>query len=317
MLQDTGELKAPGYDRRQEQREQKAEMSPDSISGGAGRLVELAERAETAEKTAAGGRTQQAEAFARLLAHGIAAGNGPGGHGAFIQALAEHGPPLTLGWIQGRLHVRNPKAIYRDPMKWRTRGVRERAIEGDAPDIRIARCLQTWSRMRRWNETNTCGIGIEGWYEILEAVTATAARLKANAKTLRTIAASGRLYTPGSEGTGTTIELDNRKESIELWLRTTRRAVLAPETTPHGHGNNVLRLKWTSENGLVLGPAEAATIMAGRIIADARRRYANMPNTAGWHQLLRELAARTSISSQHADDATDWVAVDTESNRQS
>ncbi len=101
---------------------------------------------------------------------------------------------------------------------------------------------------------------------------------------------------------------------MELWLRTTRRPVLAPETTPHGHGNYVLRLKWTSENGLVLGPAEAATIMAGRIIADARRRHANMPNTAGWHQLLRELAAQTSVSTQQGD-ATDWLEVDTESDQ--
>ena len=39
-----------------------------------------------------------------------------------------------------------------------------------------------------------------------------------------------------------------------------------------------------------------------------------MPNTAGWHQLLRELAAQTSVSTQQGD-ATDWLEVDTESDQ--
>ena len=130
-------------------------MKADQISGGPGRLVELAERAEAAEKTASGGRALQAEAFTRLLAHGIAVGNDPGGHGAFIQARADQGPPLTLAWVQGGLHVRNPKAVYRDPTKSRVRTVPTRAVEEDAPHVRISRCLQTWSRMRRWTSVDT------------------------------------------------------------------------------------------------------------------------------------------------------------------
>ena len=74
----------------------------------------------------------------------------------------------------------------------------------------------------------------------------------------------------------------------------------------------MLELEWTEEDGFRPGPAEAAAIVAGRIATSGLiAGKAALPNTAGWEQLLRELAAHADVWTRKHE-ATEWLAVATE-----
>ena len=260
----------------------------EKLGGGPGKLLELCERLEQADRLSAQGQAEASKAFGSLLAHGIATGCTDDGN-TFVEANADHGGMLTLACTGNRMMAKQSSAVYRDPTKPKSRCIPARSVEGEHPAPRIKRCLELWATTGRWANTNSWGLGLAAWWDIIKTMMAAARQMRQNPAQLEEMARTGRILLEPRSGSTTTIEASISSKAVEICFRSTGTPVLVQATRPYGLGVNTVRLNWDSVNGLRAGAAESAAVIAGRLIADSKSASMHMPNTTGWAGLLKQL----------------------------